>query len=256
MPIFLVDPEGTLVYYNEPAERLLGYRYDETGEMPSASGRRSSCRATTTGSRFPPSSCRSAIAFGTRRTGPRHDLDRRPRRRDRTTSRSPRSRSSGSTTASSVRWPSSGRPPSHEGPVLGHPRLAADARARRPRATAATRRASRCGGTAADHVIVLDAGTGIRALGADAAAERRSESTCCSRICTWTTSSVSGSSTRSSGPGSRCNLGAELHDAGAARAAHPLPVAAAVPGPSARPALPADPPRRAARDVRAPRRRR
>jgi PAS domain-containing protein len=34
MPIFLVDPEGTLVYYNEPAERLLGLRYDETGEMP------------------------------------------------------------------------------------------------------------------------------------------------------------------------------------------------------------------------------
>jgi PAS domain-containing protein len=34
MPIFLVDPEGTLVYYNEPAERLLGYRYEETGEMP------------------------------------------------------------------------------------------------------------------------------------------------------------------------------------------------------------------------------
>ena len=33
MPIFLVDPEGTLVYYNEPAERLLGYRYEETGEM-------------------------------------------------------------------------------------------------------------------------------------------------------------------------------------------------------------------------------
>ena len=33
-PIFVVDPEGTLVYYNEPAERLLGCRYDETGEMP------------------------------------------------------------------------------------------------------------------------------------------------------------------------------------------------------------------------------
>ena len=33
-PIFLVDPEGTLLYYNEPAEDLLGKRYDETGEMP------------------------------------------------------------------------------------------------------------------------------------------------------------------------------------------------------------------------------
>jgi hypothetical protein len=34
MPIFLVDPAGTLLYYNEPAESLLGKRYDETGEMP------------------------------------------------------------------------------------------------------------------------------------------------------------------------------------------------------------------------------
>lgn len=33
VPIFLVDPEGNLLYYNEPAERLLGRRYDETGEM-------------------------------------------------------------------------------------------------------------------------------------------------------------------------------------------------------------------------------
>jgi PAS domain-containing protein len=34
VPIFLVDPAGTLLYYNEPAELLLGLRYDETGEMP------------------------------------------------------------------------------------------------------------------------------------------------------------------------------------------------------------------------------
>jgi PAS domain-containing protein len=34
VPIFLVDPAGTLLYYNEPAESLLGRRYDETGEMP------------------------------------------------------------------------------------------------------------------------------------------------------------------------------------------------------------------------------
>jgi len=36
VPVFLVDPEGTLLYYNEPAERLLGRRYDETGEMPAS----------------------------------------------------------------------------------------------------------------------------------------------------------------------------------------------------------------------------
>jgi PAS domain-containing protein len=33
MPIFLVDPQGDLLYYNEPAEALLGRRYDETGEL-------------------------------------------------------------------------------------------------------------------------------------------------------------------------------------------------------------------------------
>jgi PAS domain-containing protein len=34
MPIFLVDADGTLVFYNEPAELVLGMRFDETGEMP------------------------------------------------------------------------------------------------------------------------------------------------------------------------------------------------------------------------------
>ena len=34
MATFLVDSDGTLVFYNEPAERLLGLRFEETGEMP------------------------------------------------------------------------------------------------------------------------------------------------------------------------------------------------------------------------------
>jgi PAS domain-containing protein len=34
MPIFVVDPAGNLLFYNEPAEALLGVRYEETGEMP------------------------------------------------------------------------------------------------------------------------------------------------------------------------------------------------------------------------------
>ena len=32
-PMFLVGPDGTLIYYNEPAEALLGHRYEETGRM-------------------------------------------------------------------------------------------------------------------------------------------------------------------------------------------------------------------------------
>lgn len=33
IPIFIVDPEGTLLYYNEPAEAILGRRFAETGEL-------------------------------------------------------------------------------------------------------------------------------------------------------------------------------------------------------------------------------
>ena len=36
MPILLVDPAGTLLFYNEPTERLLDWRYGETGELPLA----------------------------------------------------------------------------------------------------------------------------------------------------------------------------------------------------------------------------
>lgn len=32
-PIFIVSPEGDLLYYNEPAESILGRRFEETGEM-------------------------------------------------------------------------------------------------------------------------------------------------------------------------------------------------------------------------------
>lgn len=34
LPMFIVDQEGTLVFYNEPAEAILGHRFDETGEVP------------------------------------------------------------------------------------------------------------------------------------------------------------------------------------------------------------------------------
>ena len=33
MPILIVDTEGTLIYYNEPAEGILDQRFEETGEM-------------------------------------------------------------------------------------------------------------------------------------------------------------------------------------------------------------------------------
>ena len=33
MPIFIVDPDGDLLFYNEPAEAILGHRFEETGAM-------------------------------------------------------------------------------------------------------------------------------------------------------------------------------------------------------------------------------
>ena len=34
VPIFLTDAKGTLLFYNEPAQELLGKRFEETGPMP------------------------------------------------------------------------------------------------------------------------------------------------------------------------------------------------------------------------------
>lgn len=36
MPIFIVNPDGDLVFYNEPAEAILGKNYGETGIMPAS----------------------------------------------------------------------------------------------------------------------------------------------------------------------------------------------------------------------------
>jgi PAS domain-containing protein len=33
MAVLIVDADGNLVFYNEPAEQILGSRFDETGEM-------------------------------------------------------------------------------------------------------------------------------------------------------------------------------------------------------------------------------
>jgi PAS domain-containing protein len=33
MPVFLVDPDGNLLFYNEPAEGIFGLRFGDTGGM-------------------------------------------------------------------------------------------------------------------------------------------------------------------------------------------------------------------------------
>ncbi|MEP7268594.1 MAG: PAS domain-containing protein [Saprospiraceae bacterium] len=33
VPVFIIDTGGNLIFYNEPAEEILGQRFEETGEM-------------------------------------------------------------------------------------------------------------------------------------------------------------------------------------------------------------------------------
>jgi len=34
IPVFLTDTKGNLIFYNEPAEEILGKNFEDTGEMP------------------------------------------------------------------------------------------------------------------------------------------------------------------------------------------------------------------------------
>jgi hypothetical protein len=34
IPVFITNTEGSLLFYNEPAEEILGRRFQDTGEMP------------------------------------------------------------------------------------------------------------------------------------------------------------------------------------------------------------------------------
>ena len=36
LPVFIVDPEGNLIFFNEPAEAVLGLRFGDTGLMPAS----------------------------------------------------------------------------------------------------------------------------------------------------------------------------------------------------------------------------
>ena len=63
MPIFLVDPGGNLLFYNEPAEALLGHRYEETGEMLLAEWAQTFQPTSADGSPVPPAALPLVIAL-------------------------------------------------------------------------------------------------------------------------------------------------------------------------------------------------
>jgi len=71
MPIFVVDPKGNLVYFNEPAEELLGLRYEEVGEMPAEEWSTSFVPTDKNGDPMPPEALPLMIALQQHR--PAHD---------------------------------------------------------------------------------------------------------------------------------------------------------------------------------------
>jgi PAS domain-containing protein len=54
LPIFIVSPEGDLLFYNEPAELILGRRYDESGELPLSEWSTRFCPQDEAGNPLPP----------------------------------------------------------------------------------------------------------------------------------------------------------------------------------------------------------
>lgn len=68
LPIFIVDPQGTLVFYNEPAEAILGLRFDETGEMAAAEWGTVFTPIDGAGSPLPPDTLPLTIALRERRS--------------------------------------------------------------------------------------------------------------------------------------------------------------------------------------------
>ena len=67
MPMFIVDPNGTLIFYNEAAEVILGRRFEETGEMPASEWSMAFTVTDEKGVPLPPREQPLTIAFAERR---------------------------------------------------------------------------------------------------------------------------------------------------------------------------------------------
>jgi hypothetical protein len=67
LPIIIVDPAGTLVFYNEPAERILGQRFNETGPLPADEWTALFTPMNDAGLPLPPNERPLIIAFAERR---------------------------------------------------------------------------------------------------------------------------------------------------------------------------------------------
>jgi PAS domain-containing protein len=67
IPIWIAGMDGNLIFYNEPAEALLGVRFDEAGEMPLDQLSEIFSIADTDGSSIPPEEIPLGVALMRRR---------------------------------------------------------------------------------------------------------------------------------------------------------------------------------------------
>ena len=67
VPLLLVDPKGDLLFYNEPAETLLGRRFEETGPMPAEAWSTAFTPVDEQGQPIPPEDLPLMLALTTRR---------------------------------------------------------------------------------------------------------------------------------------------------------------------------------------------
>ena len=67
VPLFLVDPNGDLLYYNEPAEAIVGLRFEETGAIPAKTWTLMFQQTDEQGGFIPPEELPLIVALATRR---------------------------------------------------------------------------------------------------------------------------------------------------------------------------------------------
>jgi PAS domain-containing protein len=63
LPIFIIDPEGNLIFFNEPAEAVLGLRFGDTGLMPASEWSTMFEPVDQAGNRIPPEQLPLVIAM-------------------------------------------------------------------------------------------------------------------------------------------------------------------------------------------------
>jgi PAS domain-containing protein len=65
-PMLVVDPVGTLLFFNEPAELVLGKRFDEVGELPASAWSTVFAPSDTDGAPLPPEEFPLLVALARR----------------------------------------------------------------------------------------------------------------------------------------------------------------------------------------------